>query len=83
MLLPYMEQTPLYNAANFNWACCWDGLYDAINSTTYSTKIKSFLCPSDGLAGIGDVVPGVPGHGGHPAWAGRMFWLKRNRLTGS
>jgi hypothetical protein len=19
----------------------------------------------------------------HPAWAGRMFWLKRNRLTGS
>jgi prepilin-type N-terminal cleavage/methylation domain-containing protein/prepilin-type processing-associated H-X9-DG protein len=56
MLLPYMEQTPLYNAANFNWACCWDGLYDAINSTVYSTKINSFLCPSDGLAGIGTVV---------------------------
>jgi hypothetical protein len=30
-----------------------------------------------------DVVAGVPGRGGHPAWAGRMFWLKRNRLTGS
>jgi prepilin-type N-terminal cleavage/methylation domain-containing protein/prepilin-type processing-associated H-X9-DG protein len=56
MLLPYVEQTPLYNAANFNWACCWDGMYDAINSTVYSTKIKSFLCPSDALAGVGNVV---------------------------
>jgi prepilin-type N-terminal cleavage/methylation domain-containing protein/prepilin-type processing-associated H-X9-DG protein len=56
MLLPYTEQTALYNSANFNWACCWDGTYDAINSTTYSTKINSFLCPSDGLAGIGTVV---------------------------
>ena len=56
MLLPYTEQTPLYNAANFSWACCWDGQYDAINSTVYSTKINSFLCPSDGLAGIGSVV---------------------------
>jgi prepilin-type processing-associated H-X9-DG protein len=56
MLLPYIEQNALYNAANFNWACCWDGQYDAINSTAYSTKINSFLCPSDGLAGIGNVV---------------------------
>ena len=56
MLLPYIEQGPLYNAANFNWACCWDGQYDAINSTTYSTKINSFVCPSDGNAGFGDVV---------------------------
>ena len=56
MLLPYLDQNPLYNAANFNWACCWDGMYDAINSTVYSTKINSFLCPSDGLSGFGDVV---------------------------
>jgi prepilin-type N-terminal cleavage/methylation domain-containing protein/prepilin-type processing-associated H-X9-DG protein len=55
MLLPYTEQTPLYNAANFNWACCWDGQYDGINVTVYTTKINSFLCPSDGLAGIGNV----------------------------
>ena len=56
MLLPYLEQAPLYNAANFSWACCWDGQYDAINSTVYSTKINSFLCPSDALAGEGNVV---------------------------
>ena len=56
MLLPYVEQTPLYNAANFSWACCWDSpTADAINSTVYTTKINSFLCPSDGLAGIGNV----------------------------
>ncbi len=53
MLLPYIEQTPLYNAANFSWACCFYG-DDAnkINSTVYLTRIGPFLCPSDGNAGI-------------------------------
>jgi prepilin-type processing-associated H-X9-DG protein len=55
MLLPYVEQTPLYNAANFSWACCWDGNDDPINITVYTTKINSFLCPSDAIAGIGNV----------------------------
>jgi prepilin-type N-terminal cleavage/methylation domain-containing protein/prepilin-type processing-associated H-X9-DG protein len=52
MLLPYIEQAPLYNAANFSWACCfWGGTADAINSTVYLTRIASFLCPSDAQAG--------------------------------
>jgi prepilin-type N-terminal cleavage/methylation domain-containing protein/prepilin-type processing-associated H-X9-DG protein len=56
MLLPYMEQAPLFNAANFSWACCWDDpTSDATNVTVYTTKINSFLCPSDGLAGVGNV----------------------------
>ncbi|MHC5540572.1 DUF1559 family PulG-like putative transporter [Singulisphaera rosea] len=56
MLLPYLEQTSIYNAANFSWACCWDSpTADAINLTVYTTKINSFLCPSDGLAGVGNV----------------------------
>ena len=25
MLLPYVEQGPLYNAANFSWTCCYVG----------------------------------------------------------
>src|SRR5215216_5059201 len=34
LLLPYLEQTPLYNAANFSWACCFDSPQaDLINST--------------------------------------------------
>jgi prepilin-type processing-associated H-X9-DG protein len=52
MLLPYVEQGPLYNAANFNWTCCYVGPQaDATNSTVYNMRIAGFLCPSDGLAG--------------------------------
>jgi prepilin-type processing-associated H-X9-DG protein len=50
--LPYVEQGPLYNAANFLWNCCYASSQgDATNSTVYRTRIASFLCPSDGLAG--------------------------------
>ena len=52
MLLPYLEQQPLYNAANFSWACCWYGdQAHATNSTVIFTRIAGFLCPSDGSAG--------------------------------
>jgi prepilin-type N-terminal cleavage/methylation domain-containing protein/prepilin-type processing-associated H-X9-DG protein len=49
LLLGYMEQSALYNACNFNL----DPINNtqAINSTAFYTKINSFLCPSDGLAG--------------------------------
>jgi prepilin-type N-terminal cleavage/methylation domain-containing protein/prepilin-type processing-associated H-X9-DG protein len=52
LLLPYLEQTPLYNAANFNMtAGLDDGTSDAVNSTVYLTRIANFLCPSDGPSG--------------------------------
>jgi prepilin-type N-terminal cleavage/methylation domain-containing protein/prepilin-type processing-associated H-X9-DG protein len=52
LLLPYVEQSALYNHANFSWNCCYyTGQGDATNSTIYNTRIASFLCPSDGLAG--------------------------------
>ncbi|WP_435009385.1 DUF1559 domain-containing protein [Tundrisphaera lichenicola] len=52
MLLGYMEQTAIYNAANFSWAPEWSGnIAFAINSTSTQTIINSFLCPSDGNAG--------------------------------
>ena len=46
--LPFMEQTQIYNAINFNW-----GLYpfqdrtDTLQSTAIYSVITSFLCPSD------------------------------------
>ncbi|MDR3621984.1 MAG: DUF1559 domain-containing protein [Paludisphaera borealis] len=52
MLLPYMEQTPVYNAINFNWTA-WvvvSGQPD-YNSTANNAIIAAFLCPSDGNAG--------------------------------
>jgi prepilin-type N-terminal cleavage/methylation domain-containing protein/prepilin-type processing-associated H-X9-DG protein len=49
LLLSYLEQTPMYNAANFS--------IDPINNpqqynqTVIFTKINAFLCPSDSNAG--------------------------------
>jgi prepilin-type N-terminal cleavage/methylation domain-containing protein/prepilin-type processing-associated H-X9-DG protein len=49
LLLPYMEQNPLYNAANFALGPGAGGgmLGSWPNSTVYSTVINSYLCPSD------------------------------------
>jgi len=56
LLLPYVEQRSIYNAANFNWNCCFASTQgDATNSTVYLTRIASFLCPSDGLAGAQNI----------------------------
>src|SRR5947209_8559073 len=56
LLLGYLEQQPLYNAANFSQACCFaDGVADAMNSTVYLSRIAGFLCPSDGQAGIQNI----------------------------
>jgi len=52
LMLGYIEQQPLYNAANFNFAVAWT--YQPswyTNSTVYESKIASYLCPSDGNAG--------------------------------
>ncbi len=41
-MLPFMEQTTLQSALNFDW-----GWSDPQNSTVYTTSVSSFLCPSD------------------------------------
>src|SRR5262245_55789803 len=56
LLLGYLEQGPLYNAANFSRTCCfWDPDADVMNSTVYLTRIAGFLCPSDAQAGIQNI----------------------------
>jgi prepilin-type N-terminal cleavage/methylation domain-containing protein/prepilin-type processing-associated H-X9-DG protein len=54
MMLPFLEQQPIYNACNFTWDpwwssynSQWDGT--AVNSTVFRTNLTSFMCPSDGL----------------------------------
>jgi prepilin-type N-terminal cleavage/methylation domain-containing protein/prepilin-type processing-associated H-X9-DG protein len=53
MLLPYMEQTPVYNSANFAYTICdsadpgGSGNPTTLNATVARTKIAGFLCPSD------------------------------------
>ena len=52
MLLPHMEQTPLFNAINFGVYVGATALNpalpgSAINSTAMRTQVQTFLCPSD------------------------------------
>src|SRR5208282_5892680 len=63
LMLGYMEQGPLYNAANFSFGVTWGGTPEyAINLTVYETKIASYLCPSDGNAGTQNpATTGTPG----------------------
>ena len=54
LILPYLEQQPLYDAANFNWAV-WNGasspIGSAVNETVFNTDVGVFLCPSDPSGG--------------------------------
>src|SRR3954462_11209376 len=52
-LLPHLEQGALANACNFSLASSSSNTFPAywVNLTIFNTRIKSFLCPSDGQAG--------------------------------
>ncbi len=52
MLLPYMEQGPIFNSINFSWAVTGH-LATPVNKTARITYLSVFLCPSDGIAGNG------------------------------
>ena len=49
LMLSYLEQTPMYNAANFSWAPSM-GPGWAINTTVATSVITTFVCPSDGVS---------------------------------
>ena len=58
LMLGYLEQTPLYNAINFNWGPLATGTTTSdgtggINTTATHTLITSFVCPSDPYCGGG------------------------------
>jgi prepilin-type N-terminal cleavage/methylation domain-containing protein/prepilin-type processing-associated H-X9-DG protein len=49
LMLGYLEQQPMYNSANFNWATAvWPGY--ALNATVGDSIVNLFLCPSDNLS---------------------------------
>jgi prepilin-type processing-associated H-X9-DG protein len=56
LMLPFLEQTQIYNALNFNWGCEDDVtvLCYKINSTGTDAQMKCFVCPSDPRAGAPD-----------------------------
>jgi len=50
LMLPYLDQAPLYASCNFSWDI-WYGQGASINATVWNTKATIFLCPSDQKAG--------------------------------
>ncbi len=66
-MLPFLEQTPLYNAINFNltgFAFAVDAPSEYVNSTAAYAKINAFLCPSNprsgGGKGVNSLYPVAP-----------------------
>ena len=58
LILPFLEQQPIYNAANFNWAVWHNnraGIGYYVNLSVYNTRLATFLCPSDGRAGVSNI----------------------------
>ena len=53
-LLPFMEQTPIYNAINYSFAAYIYNDGNDPNLTAGSAKIAVFLCPSDNAVGHPD-----------------------------
>jgi prepilin-type N-terminal cleavage/methylation domain-containing protein/prepilin-type processing-associated H-X9-DG protein len=47
MLLPFLEQGPIYNSINFGWSQSLPLEGGAFNTTAIYTKIAGFTCPSD------------------------------------
>ena len=47
MLLPYMEQKPLYDSINFSLDCDLGGFKVRENLTAHQTQLSELLCPSD------------------------------------
>jgi len=74
-LLPYMEQSAIYNTINWNFGARWGpgvsgsdpaagGMYSVINGTALIAQVASFLCPSDtnpGRAGNSQIIVGQIG----------------------
>ena len=70
-LSPFMEQTAVYNAMNFNWPIApgpgASGPFAGFpaykpfpaNTTAMTTKVSFFLCPSDGQTGQATLPDGV------------------------
>jgi prepilin-type N-terminal cleavage/methylation domain-containing protein/prepilin-type processing-associated H-X9-DG protein len=55
-MLPFLEQTAIYNSINFNFGCedSSGTLPYLVNSTGTNAKLAAFCCPSDPNAGVPD-----------------------------
>jgi prepilin-type processing-associated H-X9-DG protein len=85
MLLPYLEQTPIYNSLNFMAGNRGSSLpsnayTERINSTGTWKRINSFLCPSSSPpigSNDGNFNPGIvmPGNSYYASTGSSLMWL--------
>jgi prepilin-type N-terminal cleavage/methylation domain-containing protein/prepilin-type processing-associated H-X9-DG protein len=52
LMLSYLEQAPLYNAANFSLDPIQANSGNGANTTAVYTRLAAFICPSDNNAGL-------------------------------
>jgi len=67
MLLPYLEQAPVYASLNFNFIGQGDDYGARANTTGTATRINSFLCPSS-------PIPGALGNWYGKPWPGNNYF---------
>ena len=82
LMLPYLEQAPLYNAANF----MLDPVQDpgSCNTTVLYTKLNAFMCPSDNIVGVTSGTAGVaPGINSYYASLGTTTYANSGTVNGS
>ncbi len=84
MLLPYMEQTSIYNSANFSMVMRGNGTGETTNTTATQARIASFLCPSSPLP-IGTWYNGVawPGNTYFASTGSSISWLGNDPKLGN
>ncbi len=69
MILPYLEQSGMYNSCNFSVGNN-EGINFYINSTVTLARIQGFLCPSDPYAGQGPSNIGNVNHSNDNSYVG-------------
>jgi prepilin-type N-terminal cleavage/methylation domain-containing protein/prepilin-type processing-associated H-X9-DG protein len=80
MILPYMEQNPIYNAINFSVAA-GTGIGGWANATSYTRLISTYMCPSDtqvGQGGAPSISPTIITN-----WGGTVYPPNINSYRGS
>ena len=79
MLLPFMEQSPLYNSMNFMLIARGDGQAEQMSNTGITARISAFLCPSSVLPGSGTFLSKPwPGNNYFASAGSSLMWLGDN-----